>query len=71
VLQIGLDQRILRREVVVERALADADFGRDGIDAVGANALQIEQPVRGFEDALLHGGLFGIGHFYTDLCYSA
>ena len=42
-LQIGRDQRILGREMVVERALADADFGGDGIDADGANALQIEQ----------------------------
>src|SRR5882757_10044865 len=43
--------------MVVERALADADFGRDGVDANRANPLQIEQPVRGFEDAVLHGRL--------------
>ena len=59
--QIGRDQRILGREMVVERALADADFGRDGIDADGANALQIEQPVGGLEDALLHRRFAGRG----------
>src|SRR5207249_3172466 len=49
-LQIGRDQRVLGREVVVERALGDADLGRDGIDADSANALQIEQLVGGLED---------------------
>src|SRR5450631_228372 len=67
-LEIGRYQLVLRRKVVVERALGDADFGRDGIDADGADALQIEQPVGGFEDPLLHGRLCGGGHDYTDLC---
>jgi len=47
--------------MIVERALADADFGRDGVDADRANSLQIEQPVRGFEDAVLHVGFGGQG----------
>ena len=45
--------------MVVERALADAGFGGNGIDTDSANSLQIEQPVGGFENPLLHGRLFG------------
>ena len=47
--------------MIVERALADADFGGDGVDAHGANAAQIEQPVGGFEDPLLHRQAFRVG----------
>jgi hypothetical protein len=36
--------------MIVQRALADADFGRDGVDADRANSLQIEQPIRGFQN---------------------
>ncbi len=53
-LQIGGDQRVLGREMVIERALADADLGRDGVDADGANALQIEQLVGGLQNPLFH-----------------
>src|SRR5438034_830371 len=56
-LQVGGDQRVLRRVVVVERALADAGRGGDGVNADGADSLRIEEPVRGGEDA-----------FYTGLC---
>ena len=59
--QIGRDQRVLGREMIVERALADADFGRDGVDADRANSLQIEQPIRGFENPVLHVGFGGQG----------
>ena len=52
--QVGHDQVVLRRKVVVERALADADLGGDRVDPDGANALAVEQPVGGLEDALLH-----------------
>ena len=38
--------------MVVERALADADLGGDGVNADGADALQVEQPVGRLEDAL-------------------
>ncbi|WP_244486044.1 hypothetical protein [Bradyrhizobium viridifuturi] len=44
--------------MIVERALADADLGRDGVDADRTNALQVEQFVGGLEDPLFHG-LFG------------
>src|SRR5690349_14054622 len=47
--------------MIVQRTLADADFGRDGVDADSANSLQIEQPVRGFENAVLHVGFGGQG----------
>ena len=53
-LQIGRDQRILGRKVIVERALGDADFGGDGVDAGGANAGAVEQPFGGVENPLLH-----------------
>src|SRR5947208_12679780 len=56
-LQVGGDQRVLGRIVVVERALADAGRGSDGVNADGADSLRIEEPVRGGEDA-----------FYTGLC---
>ena len=64
-LQVGLDQRVLARIVVVERALADAGLGRDRVDA-DHRALAVEQPVRRLEDAF--GGRFLRAHGYTDLC---
>ena len=42
-LEIGRYQGVFGREVVVERALADADLGGDGIDSDGANALPLKQ----------------------------
>src|SRR2546421_12364290 len=56
-LQVGGDERVLRRVVVVEGALADAGGGDDGVNADGADSLRIEELVRGGEDA-----------FYTGLC---
>ena len=47
--------------MIIERAFGDADFGGDGIDANGAYALEIEQPVGGFENPLFHAGFFGHG----------
>jgi len=45
--------------VIVERALADSDCGRDGVDADRADAVEIEQPVGGLQDPLFHVG-FGL-----------
>src|SRR5229473_322644 len=56
-LQVGGDQRVLGRIVVVESALADAGLGGDGVNADGADSLRIKELVRGGEDA-----------FYTGLC---
>src|SRR2546425_7674565 len=56
-LQVGADQRVFRRVVVVEGALADAGRGGDGVNADGADPLRIKELVRGGEDA-----------FYTGLC---
>src|SRR6266513_3524046 len=56
-LQVGCDQRVLGRIVVVEGALADARLGGDGVNADSADPLRIEELVRGGEDA-----------FYTGLC---
>jgi hypothetical protein len=47
--------------MIVERALADADLGRNGVDTDRANPLQIEQPVRSLEDAFLHVRFGGQG----------
>lgn len=49
--------------MVVERALAHARLGGDGIDA-GRQPLAVEQPVGGLENALVQGRSF---HDYTDL----
>jgi hypothetical protein len=51
-LQIGGDQRVLGRIVVVQRAFADARFGGDAVDADAANPLPVEELVGGSEDAL-------------------
>ena len=64
--QIGRYQRVLGGKMVVQRALADADLGRDGIDPDRPNALQIEQPVGGFEDPLLHARFCKRGSHATD-----
>ena len=56
--QIGRDQFVLGGKVIVQRALADADFGGDGVDADSANAALIKQEVSGFENPLLHGRFF-------------
>ena len=53
--------------MVIERALADADFGGDGVDADGADALQVEQPVGGLQDPLFHVEFFGCEHI-TPIC---
>ena len=47
---------VLGRVVVVQRALADAGLGGDGVDADRADALLVEQLVGGGEDALGVGG---------------
>ena len=60
--------------MIVERALADADFGRDGVDADRANSLQIEQPVCGFENPVLHVGFGGQGshaNAWVTVCLTA
>jgi hypothetical protein len=57
--QVRRDQRVLGRVVVVERALAYACLGGDGVDADRADPLRIKQLVGGREDALgggCHGG---------------
>ena len=45
--------------MIVQRALADADRGGDGIDPDRTDALQIEQPVGGFENPLFMAGFWG------------
>jgi len=50
--QVRGDQVVLGRVVVVERALADAGFGGNGVDADRADALLVEELVGGGEDAL-------------------
>ncbi len=55
--EIGRDQRVLGRVVVVQRSLADAGLGRHGVDAHGADALRIEQLVGCGEDALGWGAV--------------
>ncbi len=54
--------------MIVERALADADLGGDGVDANRADALQIEQAVRGFQNPLFHGRFRRGERHCTDLC---
>ena len=53
--------------MIVKRALADADFGGDGIDADGANAAQIEQAVGGFEIRSFMSG-FSDADIITQTC---
>ena len=63
--QIGDDQRVLGREIIIERAFADSDLGGDRVDPDGANALPVEQPVGCLEDSLLHclpGGIAARHH---------
>ena len=67
--EVGCDQRVLGRKMVVERALADADLGRDGVDADGADALQIEQAVGGLQNPLFHRLLCKRGGHPTDSTY--
>src|SRR6185369_14854764 len=45
--QRGHDELVLRLEVVVERHLGDAGFGKDGVNTRGAIAVAREQPQRG------------------------
>src|SRR6267143_129002 len=63
-LQVGCNQRVLGRIVVVESALADAGLGGDSVNADGTDSLRIEEAVRGGEDALYTGlctqGLTGL-----------
>src|SRR3984893_10421030 len=67
--EIRDDQLVLRRKIVVERAFADADLRRDGVDADGADASAVEQAPRGVENPLLHGLLGGpTAHDCTGLC---
>src|ERR1700691_5265851 len=56
--EIGEDQLVLRRKIIVERALADADFSRDRVDPDGADALAVEQAAGRIENPRLHD-LFG------------
>src|ERR1700693_2409245 len=67
--QIGDDELVLRRKIIIERALADADFRRDRIDANGADALPVEQAAGWLENAPFPR-LFGspAAHDCTDLC---
>jgi hypothetical protein len=44
--------------VIVQRALADADLGGDGVDADSAYAALIEQEVGGLENPRFHGRFF-------------
>ena len=48
-LDIGEDQIILGREVVVEGRLGDIGFRDDAVDAHRADALGIKQPRRGIQ----------------------
>ena len=60
--------------MIVQRALADADFGRDGVDADRANSLQIEQPIRGFQNPVLHvrfGGQSSHANAWVTVCLTA
>jgi hypothetical protein len=61
--------------VIIERALADSDLGRDGVDADGADAVQIKQPVGGLQDPLLHvdlvDGFFGWRHLHRPVYIQA
>ena len=52
--EVGRYQRVLRGKMIIERALADADLGGNGVDADGANPLLIEQPVGGLQNPLFH-----------------
>jgi len=45
--QVGGDQRVLGRVVVVQRPLAHPGLGRYGVDADGANPLRVEELVGG------------------------
>jgi hypothetical protein len=49
------DQRVLGREVAVERHLAHAGLGRDPVDADGPDALAGEEPRRRLEHAVAGG----------------
>jgi hypothetical protein len=72
--QIGRDQRVLGRKMIVERSLADADFGRDGVDADRTNPLQIEQPVCSFQNPVLHrrfGGQGSHANAWVTVCLTA
>ena len=59
--QVGRDEVVLGRVVVIERALADARFRRHGVHPDGANPVVIEELVRRGEDAFGRGGACGVG----------
>jgi hypothetical protein len=58
VLQHGQDQVVLGGEVFVEAHLGDPGLGNDPVDADCPEAVLVEQPVGGFQDALA-----GLGGF--------
>jgi hypothetical protein len=63
--QVGRDQRVLGRIVVVQRSLAHPGLGGHGVDADGANPLRVEELVGGSEDALSRGGNRSV-YFHVD-----
>ncbi len=56
-LEIGLHQRRLRGEVVVEAHLRDARLGRDRVDPRRHHPVGVEPPGRRIEDALSRAAL--------------
>ncbi len=52
--EIGGDEVVLRRKIVIQGSLADPDFRRDLVHTDRSDAVAIEQAVDRFEDPLLH-----------------
>ena len=60
-IQVGRDQRVLRTEVLVEAGLRHPRLGQDPIDADRADALGVEEPIGGGEQAVRRRGAAGRG----------
>ena len=55
-LEVGRDERLLAGEVAVHRGAGDAGLLEDAVDADAVDALAVEEPGRGGEEALAAGG---------------
>jgi len=66
ILEDGQDQVVLGRKVLVEAHLGDFGLGNDPVDADCPEAVLVEQPVGGFQDALAcFGSLSCASHLLT------
>ena len=58
--EVGEHEVVLRREPLVEGRLGHARLGDDPVDPDGPDAVGVEEPERGVEDALAGGGGHGV-----------